>query len=208
MRFGLDDETYAAVMSQAARVSLPVGSVLYRPGDLCSQFLLLVSGSVRVVRVAESGREMMLYRVAAGETCVMTTACLLASEAYSASGVVETPVEALVLPGARFKALMESSPGLRALVFKGYGVRMLDLMHRIEELSDVPVSARLAAWLAGAGDAQGVVRATHQELATEIGTAREVVSRALERMEAQGLLRRGRGVVEILDPAGLKAVCD
>jgi CRP/FNR family transcriptional regulator len=194
------------LLGQARRSILPAGSVLFRPGDLCAQFLLLRSGAVRVFRVAASGREMALYRVRAGETCVMTTACLLASEAYAASGVVEEEAEALLLPAAQFEKLMAESAGFRALVFHNYAVRILDLMRRIEALCDVPVRARLAAEILGRGAAAGVARVTHQALADEIGTAREVVSRQLAAMEAAGLVRLARGRVEIGDVAGLRAL--
>lgn len=203
---GLDPETRVSLLSHATSVRLPAGSVLFRPGDLCTQFPILLSGSLRVYRIARSGREMLLYRVAGGETCIMTTACMLSSEAYAAGGTVEVDVHALVLSVAGFNHLMNRFADFRAMVFAGYAARIGDLMQRIEELSDIPVDVRLAARLLAMSGAGGTVPITHQGLASEIGTAREVVSRTLERMEHMGVLRLSRGQVDIVDRSGLAAI--
>jgi CRP/FNR family transcriptional regulator len=196
---GLDPVTRQAVLAQSASVAMDAGSVLFRPGDLCTQFFVLLSGNVRVHRLARSGREMVLYHVRAGETCILTTLCLLSAETYSAGAVVEEDVSALALPSARFNALLDQSAGFRRLVFTSYAQRMADLMQRIEELSDVPVDVRLAACLLERAEDGSTIQATHQGLATEIGTAREVVSRALGRLEQLGVLHLARGQIAILD---------
>ncbi len=203
---GLTSATRASLLAQAIEVTLPAGSVLFRPGDLCTQFPILLSGSLRVYRIARSGREMLLYRVAGGETCIMTTACLLSSDAYAAGGTVEVGVRALALSVGGFNDLMNRSADFRAMVFAGYAARIGDLMQRIEELSDIPVDVRLAAKLLAMSDTDNIVPTTHQGLASEIGTAREVVSRTLERMEHMGVLRLSRGQVDILDRQGLAAI--
>jgi len=202
----LDPTTRQAVLSHAARVELGAGSVLFHPGDVCSQFFIMLSGQVRVHRLARSGREMVLYHVRAGESCILTTLCLLAAEVYSAGAVVESDARALALPAAQFDALLETTPGFRRLVFTSYAQRIADLMARIEELSDVPVDVRLAACLLARGGSEGVILATHQDLATDIGTAREVVSRTMMRLVRQSVLSGTRGRVVILNRAKLSAI--
>jgi CRP/FNR family transcriptional regulator len=196
---GIDPATAQALVAIAARAALPAGSVLFRPGDACTQFFILLAGSVRVHRLARSGREMVLYHVRAGESCILTTLCLLSAEAYSAGAIVEQDVQALAVPQAGFNGLMNSSEGFRRLVFTSYAQRMADLMERIEALSDTPVDMRLAGFLLECAGPTGIVLTTHQALATEIGTAREVVSRALGRLEQLGVLQLSRGKIDIRD---------
>ena len=202
----LDPATRAAVLSQAKAASLPAGTVLFQPGDLCRQFLILLSGCLRVYRIARSGRDMLLYRVAGGGTCIMTTACLLSSESYAAGAIVEADARALVLPAGSFAAMLDRSSGFRKLVFSGFAARFADLMQRIEDLSDIPVYVRLAIRLLALCEDHDVVPITHQGLAADVGTAREVVSRSLERMEHAGVLRLSRGQIEIVDRLGLVAI--
>lgn len=203
---GVDPATSRDVLSQAKPVSVATGSVLFQPGDPCTQFFILTSGCVRVHRLARSGREMVLYHVRAGETCILTTLCLLSAEAYSANAIVEQDVSAWAIPSSRFNALMDSSANFRRLVFTSYAQRMADLMQRIEQLSDVPVDVRLAGCLLERSDATRMVAATHQALATEIGTAREVVSRTLERLAQLGMLRLSRGRIELTDRPKLETL--
>ncbi len=204
---GLDSATRQDVLRQAKPVAVGAGHVLFQPGDPCTQFFILNSGCVRVHRLTRSGREMVLYHVRAGETCILTTLCLLSAEAYSANAVVEQDVTAWALPAPHFNALMDSSAGFRRLVFASYAQRVADLMQRIEQLSDVPVDVRLATCLLARADATGIVAITHQALATEIGTAREVASRTLERLAQLGALKLSRGQINLTDRSILEELC-
>ena len=199
---GLDTATAAALRARATALALPAGTALFQPGDLCAVFPLVLSGSVRVTRLGRQGREVLLYRVGPGETCFMTTACLLSAAPYAVSGVAETDIRALALPPAAFTALMGESDGFRRLVFRDHAARLAALMARLESLAE-PVEVRLAAAL-GTLARGGQVRATHADLAVEVGASRETVSRALERLQAAGLVRLARGAVEVLDAARLE----
>jgi len=200
----LEEAARATLLARAAPLSLPVGARLFRPGDLCAGFPILLTGSVRVTRLSRAGREMLLYRVGPGETCIMTAACLLSAEPYAVSGVAEAATTALFLPPPAFEALLAASAGFRHLVFRGYAARLAGLMQRIEALSE-PIETRLATHLLGQAR-NGEVRATHQALALEIGSSREVVSRALARMAKSGLLSHARGVVRVLAQERLAAM--
>ncbi|WP_372624373.1 Crp/Fnr family transcriptional regulator [Falsiroseomonas sp.] len=199
---GLDPALRARIAAAAAPLEAPAGAVLFHPGDACTGFVMLGTGTVRVDLVAEDGHTLLLYRVAPGEACLLTTACLFAGEAYTAEGRAETALEGLLLPRGAFDTLVAESPAFRRFVLAGFGARMTALMARIEALSFRSVDHRLAEALLAHGRRE--VAATQAELAVEVGTAREVVTRRLNALAREGLVALGRGTVVILDPAGLR----
>jgi CRP/FNR family transcriptional regulator len=164
----------------------------------------VLAGSVRVHLLSELGREIVLYRVTAGSTCILTTSCLIGREDYSAEGVTETAVSAVALAKPAFDALVAASPIFRDFVFHGFGTRLTDLMRLVSEVAFGRIECRLAEALIRHAPEGGTVQLTHQALATELGTAREVVSRQLKEFERLGLVGLGRGRLEVLDTAGLR----
>lgn len=191
--------------SSVRRVRLPAGVQPFRASDHCEHYFFVLAGRVRVQMVAESGREIVLYRIGAGETCVLTTACLLSGENYPAEARSETELDALMLPRTAFRALLDRSPAFRDFVFRAYGQRIAGLMALIEEVVFRRLDLRLAQWLAERADAQGThLPMTHQEIAQELGSAREVVSRQLKDFERRGWLVLGRGAVEVVQPEALR----
>jgi CRP/FNR family transcriptional regulator, anaerobic regulatory protein len=167
---------------------------------------MVARGCIRVQQVSESGREIVLYRVGGGETCVLTTACLLAHESYSAEAIAETQVSGLVLPRSSFDQLIAESRPFRDFVFTAYASRIRDLMLLIQEVAFGHIDIRLAQRLLGLSDATGTVPLTHQDLAVELGTAREVVSRQLKEFERRGWIRLVRGRIEVLDGSALNSL--
>lgn len=202
----LDAAARARVAAEALPLKAPPGAVLFRPGDPCRGFVLLRTGHVRVDLVAEDGHALLLYRVGPGEACAITTSCLFAGETYAAEGTAETACEGLLLPAPSFARLVEQSAAFRTFVLAGFAARLGALMARIEDLSFRSVDARLAAWLLAR--APGPVAATQQEIAADIGTAREVVSRRLAAFAKQGMARPERGAVALLDQAALARLRD
>lgn len=192
----LDAETRAAVVAGARRMSAPAGARVFEAGQSAEAFLILVSGRVRVHLTAENGREITLYKVEAGESCVLTTSCLLDAEAYAAEAVCETEVAAIALPRAAFRSLLDRSPAFRDAVLGAYAARVSDLILTIEETRFRRLDARLAALLLERAQ-EGALAATHQDLAAELGSAREVVSRTLKRFERAGAVGLARGLIEI-----------
>jgi CRP/FNR family transcriptional regulator len=178
--------------------------VIFGPGKAPENLLLLLEGTVRVQEVSETGREIVLYRVHAGESCVLTTACLLAYEDYSAEGLAETAVQAVAIPRAVFDSLVATSSSFRQFVFSAYSRRITDLFLIIQEVAFGRVDVRLAQKLIELSRGSQVVKATHQQLATELGTAREVVSRQLQEFVRRGWVSAGRGQVTIEQPAALR----
>ncbi|PJN95271.1 Crp/Fnr family transcriptional regulator [Amaricoccus sp. HAR-UPW-R2A-40] len=190
---------------QESRVAaVAQGTVIFGPGKAPENLLLLLDGSVRVHQTSENGREIVLYRVTAGESCVLTTACLLAYEDYSAEGVAETDLRAVLVPRRAFDELISRSPEFRRFVFTAYARRITDLFQVIEEIVFRRVDLRLAQKLLQRADAQGALQETHQNLALELGSAREVISRQLQEFQRRGWLELGRGTIRITAPAALR----
>ena len=190
----------------AIPITLPAGAKAFEAGMPCGNYLMLASGRVRVQQVSESGREIVLYRITGGESCVLTTACLLAHEDYAAEAIAETEVSALAVPQPCFDRLLAQSPRFRDFVFTAYASRLTDLLLLVEEVAFGHIDARLAERLLALQDPSGTLSLTHQDLAVELGTAREVVSRQLKEFERHGHVRRERGRIDILDPAALKRI--
>lgn len=200
-----DERFLDDIVSGARLVKLDKGSYVFHSGDLCEAFLLLVEGGVRVRLTAASGREVTLYRIAPGGSCILTTSCLLGNENYPAEAITESNVVAVAIPSAAFEDLLERSRQFRRLVFDGFATRLKNVISKIEELSFTGIDARLARVLLDC-DARGVDRITHQEISVELGTAREVVSRHLKRFELERWVDLGRGRVMIVDRAGLEKI--
>ena len=187
-------------------VSLPAGARVFQPGDAANQFVFLLSGSIRVDLVAASGKAITLYRFGPQETCVLTTSCLLSGEQYCAEARAEAPVVACVVPKAEFETMIDASSEFRRLVFSSFSARLAAMMGKIEEIACMPIDARLAGRVLELGDGNAIVSATHERLAMDLGTAREVVSRKLARWEREGVIARGRRRFEIIDANALKAI--
>ncbi len=193
------DTTVQALGQSAQQVRLPAGAKAFEPGAHCDYYLLVVAGTVRVQQIAESGREIVLYRVGGGESCVLTTACLLAHQPYAAEGIAETEVDAVIVPQATFHRLLGESSGFRDFVFESYASRIADLMLVVEDVAFRRVDVRLAERLLNRARENPTIQLTHQDLAVELGTAREVVSRQLKEFERRGWVSLGRGSVSVND---------
>lgn len=199
----LGPDLRATLLTQSLILTVPAGTVVFGPGKPPEHLLLLLDGRVRVQQTSEEGREIVLYRVAAGESCVMTTACLLAHEDYSAEGIAETDVRAAAIPRALFDDLASRSVEFRTFIFTAYARRMSDLFMVIEEIAFQRLDIRLAQKLIQLARDTGQIRATHQQLAAELGTAREVISRQLGEFQRRGWIGQARGVVDLLDAAAI-----
>ncbi len=198
-----------ALLSDRSQVaSLPAGAPVFGPGQEPENLLLLLEGRVRVRQTALSGREIVLYRVEAGETCVLTTACLMAHEAYCAEAAAETEITAVLIPKATFETLMACSEPFRRFVFEAYSRRLTNLFATIEDVAFRRTDLRLAEKLLALCGPDDVLRLTHHDLAVEIGSAREVVSRQLQEFQRRGWIESGRGSVRLSDRAALKRFVD
>jgi CRP/FNR family transcriptional regulator len=206
--FPAEDIVLQQLREQLQLVRLPAKGDVFRLGDPCGSYLVVVKGIVRVQALSASGREVVLYRVTDGQSCVITTACLISGDAYPAEGVTESETTALAVPQGVFAEALARSAAFRRFVFYSQGKRLSDLIQRIEDVAFGRVDGRLARMLLDRGKGnEGAVRATHQQLASELGTAREVISRQLKAFEKQGWIRVQRGSVEVLQPQALARIC-
>ena len=188
------------VLEQMQTLSVPAGTVLFDESQPCQGFPFILEGAIRVIKPAANGRELPLYRVLPGESCIITSGCLLGHSDYNARGVTEVDTTLLMLPRALFDQLLDQ-PAFRNFVFQIFSERIADLMQLVEEVAFHKLDQRLAGLLLGKGKR---VHATHQQLADELGSVREIVSRLLKGFAAQELVKLGREQIDILDPAGLR----
>lgn len=191
-------ERDAVLAEQAQRMAVPAGTLLFEEGGRCGGFPLLLAGEIRVARGSPQGRTLELYRVLPGEICVVSTACLQHGAPLFAHAISTQPCELLMLQRAGLERWL-AHPGFRSTLIGTLAGRLADLMQLVEAVA----FQRLASALLGRGPVLGL---THQALADEIGTVREIVSRLLRRFEEQGWLRLGRERITVLDPAALRAL--
>ena len=200
---GLAPQDGAALDALVPQV-LPAGTRLFGPGDMAQGFAVVLSGRIEVHLTGPTGREILLYAVEPGESCVQTTLGLLGDEPYSGEAICTRDTRAVIISAPRFHALMARSDAFRAFVFRAMAARMHDLTLLLERVAFVRVETRLAEALLELADANGAVTATHAELAARIGATREAVSRRLEAMAARGLVAIVRGRVTLSDRRALQ----
>ncbi len=200
----ISDPAWRAGLQRVQVATIPQGTILFQDGDPCRSFVMVARGIIRVQKLAPNGREIVLYRVASGETCILTTTCLLGDKDYPAEGIAETDVRAAVMPSAAFQEAL-SSEGFRNFVFNTISARISDLMALVEEVAFRRMDVRLARLLLNLSGQNGLtIEYTHQKLAVELGTAREVVSRLLKEFERKAWVRLERGRVRVIDRHGME----
>ena len=181
------------LVREAQIIKLKRGSVVFGPNNIPDSLFFLYEGRIRVSQTSEAGREIVLYRVDAGESCVLTTACMLAEEAYNAEGIAETDVIAVVLPKPAFDRLVAEEEAFRKFVFAAYSRRLIDLLRVVDDVAFGRIDVRLAERLLALAGDKSDIETTHQHLANELGTAREVVSRVLQDFQKRDLVSQSRG---------------
>ena len=202
-----DSQTRSA-LEGARLLAIDANQPVFHVGSPCENYVLVLEGSVRVQVIGEGGREAVLYRVLPGQSCVLTTCSILSGDSYPAEGFTEAPVRALAVSKTAFDEALESAPAFRRFVFTNLGNRIADVIARMEEVAFRPIERRLATCLLARADEAGTVRITHQEIAVELGSAREVVSRHLKRLESLGLVALGRSTVQVQNPGELQRLAD
>jgi CRP/FNR family transcriptional regulator, anaerobic regulatory protein len=195
-----EDPVWLKIASRARLIVLPAGHEIFTDGDPCENYILVLSGHVRVFKSFENGREMLLYRLNAGETCSLTTSILLAGGNYSGTAMTEAETHAVIIPISQFHEAFDNSKLFRDFVCSTFGGRIRDFIMLIESIATRNVDVRLARWLLENNTRINTVEASHRSLAFELGTAREVVSRHLKEFEANGWVKLSRKNIELLQP--------
>lgn len=186
-------------------INLRRGSMFFRRGDQPKGFVIVLSGRIEVFLTGPSGREIMLYAVENGQSCAQTTLGLMAAEAYSAEAIVATDTVIALIPRPLFTVLISEESEFRRYVLRNFAQRMSDLTRLLQQVAFGRIEARLAATLIDLA-VGGVVQATQEELATRIGSAREVVSRRLDAFQRQGWIETYRGQIHLVDIPALMAL--
>ena len=199
----LDLDARDAVVRSATDMLVRPGTLVFEVGQPCLQFLFIEAGCVRVHLLDPDGHEIVLYRLKAGDTCILTMAALLGHVPYAAYAVTETEVRAASIPADLFDRLVASHPSFRRFVFASHAGRIADLIQVVTDVAFTRIGVRLAQCLLRQAGPDGCVHLTHDALAVEIGSAREVVSRNLKTLERQGFIERGQGHLCILNRDGL-----
>ena len=145
----------------------------------------------------------MLYRIRAGESCVLTTVCMLEYENHSAEAVTESDIRAVVIPSRVYEELMGGSADFRNYVLASYSMRIMDLFQVVEDVAFQRIDVRLAEKIIEFASGGSTLKFTHKQFAVELGTAREVISRQLSEFQRRDWLKQSRGVIEIIDQDAL-----
>jgi CRP/FNR family transcriptional regulator len=200
----ITDPAWLETAGRASEVVLPASQDVFHDGDLCNNYILVVDGATRVYKGFESGRELVLYRLQAGETCSLTTSVLLAGGRYPANATTEAETRAILIPRREFFAVFDQSKGFRDYVCTVFGGRIREMIMLLEAVTTRNVEIRLARWLLENRSDEDSVEASHRELAYELGTAREVISRYLKSLEKKGWVRLSRKRIDLADVTALE----
>lgn len=187
-----------ALLDRLTPMRVPAGQVLFHPGETVKGFVIVLEGRVEVFLTGASGREMLLYAVEPGQSCVQSTLGLMGGEDYSGEAVARSDSKLVLVPRDTFLHLMDLSVAFRKFVFAAFAQRLQSMMHLLDRVAFQRIETRLAQCLLERAE-DGTLKATHAEIAVMIGTAREVVSRRLDALARRGIVALDRGVVRILD---------
>lgn len=190
----------------SATIKLDQSQTVWTEGDECTSLALILRGSVRVFKIGETGREITLYHINPGESCILTASCLMSEVNFPAFAKTETEVEAIVIPAFIFKHWIKSYPFWQEYVFNLLSRRLGAIISVVEEVAFRRVDSRIAAYLLSGNKA--IIQKTHFEIATEVGTSREVVSRILKDFENRNIVSLSRGIVTIGNTRALLGVAN
>ena len=184
---------------------IPAGRDVFLEGDRIEAIALLISGVVRVYKIGETGRQITLYRFGNGSSCILTANAILSQNTFPAIATVEEDAEAVMIPAGVFREWVKRFDFWRDFVFDLLSQRLSTVMQIVDEVVFQRMDRRVASLMLNRGRSENPIRITHQEIASELGSSREVISRLLEDFIAEGSIHAGRGSIEILDFEALES---
>jgi CRP/FNR family transcriptional regulator len=202
---GADTQLVREFQQVAFLARIPAGQDVFLEGDRVDAIALLISGVVRVYKIGETGREITLYRFGNGESCILTANAILSQRTFPAIATVEKEAEAVMIPADIFRDWVKRYDPWREFVFELLSERLSTVMAVVDEVVFQRMDRRVASLLRNRLVMGKPIRITHQEIAAELGSSREVISRILEDFSQKGWVEVGRGTVEILDIDGLES---
>lgn len=199
-----EEELARDFMRVASLMRIPPGRDVFAEGDRVEAIPLLISGVVRVYQIGSTGREVTLYRFRPGESCVLTANAIISQQSFPAIATVEEEAEAVMIPARDFREWVDRHKIWRDFFFELVSQRLASVMELVDEVAFRRMDRRVAAFLLEMVRKQNPVRVTHQEIADELGSSREVISRILDDLAGQGLVKTGRGAIKVVDVPALK----
>ncbi len=202
-----DEGFRRSLLERGSWIKLGPGASVRHQGQACTHLALVLRGVVRVYKLSESGHQITLYRIEPGDSCILTASCILSGRGFPAFAETESEIDALLIPSAQVQQWTAESGAWRDFIFGLLARRLTEVIAVVEEVAFRRMDERVAAFLLRSGrrSAEGPILLTHQEIAAELGTSREVVSRILKDLEGEGLIRRSRGQILIRDRSALRA---
>jgi CRP/FNR family transcriptional regulator, anaerobic regulatory protein len=189
----------ADILSNMQRHHFEKNRNVFLESDPCSVIAFLLSGKIRVYMLGNDGREITLYDVREGETCILNVACILSNSLYPARATVTQDGDGLIMPAKVFRDIVDRYAEMRSFVYSGLGERLISMMKLVEEVAFRRLDERLRRYVDEKAE-NGILRTTHQKIANELGSSREMVSRLLEDLERKGVLSLSRNQIQILQP--------
>jgi CRP/FNR family transcriptional regulator len=190
------DRLIAGILQASSKQYISADTIIYNEGDSCSAIAFVFSGLIRVYKSGESGREITLYEIGPGETCILNASCILSNKKYPANAVAVESVDALLIPASRFRELIDSFEQMRDFVFALLSERLASVMTTVEEVAFGRMDERLYDYLVEKSE-NGILNTTHQKIANDLGSSREVVSRLLKDFERKGKLVLSRNSIKL-----------
>lgn len=185
------------ILSVSHYKAFPKDMQIYSEGDFCSAIALIISGEIRVFKIGESGREITLYEIESGETCILNASCILSNMSYPAHAVTILDAELLLVPAQEFRKLLSRYEEMRDFIFTLLSQRLTSVMTLVEEVAFGRMDLRLFEYIEEKSEA-GKLNSTHQKIANDLGTSREVVSRLLKDFERHGKIILSRNLIQIV----------
>jgi len=185
------------MLAVSRRQLVSAGTQIYREGDACSAIAFVLSGEIRVYKIGQTGREITLYEIGPGETCILNASCILAGQGYPAHAATVADTDLLLIPSAEFRRMVSGHEKMREFVFALLSRRLSGVMELVEEVAFGRMDERLTEYLVERSDS-GRLETTHQKIANDLGTSREVVSRLLKDLERKGSVRLSRNEITLL----------
>lgn len=198
-------ELRSKMLRAARHVRLEPGEWLFREGERASQFAAVGVGSIRVFRIGATGRQITLYHVRGQESSLVGMLSVLLDRPVVATAQAEVATELVVVPAAALREWVSTSDAMRNFIFETMTRALVDVTSLLEDVAFRTIESRLVDLLLKHADEEQVIRMRHDEIAAELGTAREVVSRLLEGFERRGAIVLSRGRIQLGDEGALHA---
>ncbi len=196
----LQEPSWSNILKPTQIKQIPAGTFIFRESDSCTNFMWLLEGTMRVYKHSPGGREITLYRVSPGELCVLSLQCLMADQGFPAVAVAESDLVGLALTKQEFDNAIDESREFRRYLLKILALRLADVVQLVSDVTFQRLELRLTCLLGQLfrHSNDGGLKITHAQLAHELGTTREMISRILKELENKKCIKLSRGEIHLV----------